>query len=181
MTPSDPRTARLRYEWQQLQSLQFASDAVRVEAPFARPGVTPDRFRLLFLCRGVVGIAASGDPVFGDSHAVEMHCSRSFPVELPRLRWLTPIWHPNILHTEPRTVCVNKAEWLAGMTLVDLARQMFEMVQYRNYHAAHSPPFPIDAAAARWVRELAEPRGLIDKKRGKAIDDRPFVRPMHGG
>lgn len=177
----DSRLARLRSEWAELQSLQFASDAVRVEAPLARPGNTPDRFRLTFLCRGVVGISPDGDPQFGNAHSVEIHCGRSFPTELPRLRWLTPVWHPNILNVEPFSVCVNKAEWVAGMTLVDLGRQMFEMVQYRNYHAEHRSPYPLDPVAAQWVRDVAEPRGYVDKRRNKGFDDKPFTRPTPAG
>jgi len=93
------------------------------------------------------------------------------------LGWVTPIWHPNIQHAEPKGVCTNKPEWLGGMGLDDLCRQLFEMVQYKNYHAEMVPPFPLDQEAARWVREYAEPRGIVDKKRGLFVDDKPFTRP----
>jgi len=107
-----------------------------------------------------------------------MYCDQEFPSEVPRLRWESPIWHPNVQHDEPKNVCVNRAEWLGGTGLEDLCRQLFDMVQYRNYHADDSRlPYPLDRDVAKWVREYAEPRGIVDKKRGISVDDRPFYRP----
>jgi hypothetical protein len=52
------------------------------------------------------------------------------------------------------------------------------MVQYKNYHAVHVPPYPLDGEAARWVREVAEPRGYVNKALRKFADDQPFTRPV---
>src|SRR6202142_3172740 len=63
------------------------------------------------------------------------------------------------------------------MALADLCQQMFEMVQYKNYHAELSPPYPLDGDAATWVRDHAEPNGIVDKKRGIFVDSLPFFKP----
>jgi len=180
--PFDPRQARLKKERLALEKLTAESDYVKA-IPIERvEGSEPERYRIEFSCRGIERIDAAQNPVFSDHHEVSILCDESFPSDVPKLRWETPIWHPNIQHGEPKAVCVNKAEWLGGMGLDDLVRLMFEMVQYKNYHAdAESQPFPLDLDVARWVREFAEPRGIVDKRRGIFVDDRPFTRPTVGG
>lgn len=175
--PFDPRQARLRKERLALEKLNTESDYVRVEPMSVLPGSEPERYRVIFLCRGIAEIDGTQRPVFTDKHEVLIHCDDEFPSDVPKLRWETPVWHPNIQHAEPKGVCVNKSEWLGGMGLDDLVRLMFEMAQYKNYHAELSPPFPLDQEAAKWVRDYAEPKGIVNKKRGVSVDNKPFTRP----
>lgn len=177
--PFDPRQVRLADEKRRLDEVNRDSDFVRVEPVDALPGRAPERFRVKFLCKGIIGIDPDSQaPIYGNEHSVLMYCDQEFPSEVPRLRWESPIWHPNVQHIEPKNVCVNRAEWLGGSGLDDLCRQLFDMAQYRNYHAdASRLPYPLDQEVAKWVREYAEPRGIVDKKQGIAVDDRPFYRP----
>lgn len=176
-TPFDPRQARLRTERLRLEKLNKESDYVRVEPINTLEGSEPEHYRVTFLCRGIIGVDSSHRPIYGDRHQVEIVCDHDFPSDVPRLRWITPIWHPNIQHTEPKGVCVNKPEWLGGMGLDDLCRLMFEMVQYKNYHATFTQPYPLDNEVAKWVLEYAEPHGIVDKKKKISVDDKPFTRP----
>jgi ubiquitin-protein ligase len=171
------RQIRLEKERVRLASVNEDSDYVRVVPVDVLPDQPPEKYKASFSCRGITGIDSSRNPVYGTHHEVTIYCHDDFPSDVPWLRWETPIWHPNVEHKEPKNVCVNKHEWLGGMTLVDLCQQLFEMVQYKNYHAEHKWPYPLDAEAAVWVREYAEPRGLVDKKRGIYVDNRPFYRP----
>jgi len=171
------RQVRLEKEREQLEALNRDSDYVSTVPIDPLPGRPPERYRITFSCRGITGIEDSQRPVYGMRHDVVIYCHDDFPADVPWLRWETPIWHPNIEHYEPKNVCVNKKEWLGGMTLVDLCQQLFEMVQYKNYHAEHTWPYPLDSEAAAWVREYAEPNGLIDKKRGIFVANRPFFKP----
>jgi hypothetical protein len=162
--------------------LNRESENVRVEPVDTHPGSEPERYKVTFLCKGIVDIdPQTQDPIYQYKHQVEIYCDEDFPAEVPKLRWITPIWHPNIQHEEPKGVCVNKAEWLGGRGLDDLCRQMFEMVQYKNYHAEFTLPYPLDQRVAQWVREVAEPRGIVKKSAGKFVDDRPFVKPTDAG
>jgi ubiquitin-protein ligase len=172
----NPRVDRLMLEKERLDVVNRESDYVRARAASPVGGV-PERYIVTFQCRGIVGIDANKYPCYADTHEVEIYCDAEFPSEVPRLRWITPIWHPNIQHLEPKNVCVNKHEWLGGMGLDRLCWLMFDMVQYRNYHAEHTPPFPLDTEAARWVREFAEPNEIVNKAREKYIDNKPFFRP----
>jgi ubiquitin-protein ligase len=173
----DPRQRRLNTERERLEKLNQESDYVRVQPIDVLPGSEPEKYRVTFLCRGIVGIDVRKNPLYAERHEVEIHCDEEFPADVPRLRWVTPIWHPNIQHQGAKGVCVNKAEWLGGMRLDDLCRLMFEMVQYRNYHATFTKPYPLDHEVAKWVTEFAEPRGIVDKRRGIFIDNKPFTRP----
>jgi len=174
--PHDPRQVRLKAERERLMRLNEESDYVRVKEVDTPPGGEPENYLVIFLCRGIVGVDAGQQPVYGERHEVEIYCDMQFPSEPPQLRWVTPIWHPNIDHRS-RGVCVNKPEWLGGQGLDDLCRMMFEMVQYKNYHAEYTPPYPLDGEVAKWVREYAEPHGIVDKRRGVFVDNKPFTRP----
>jgi len=175
----DPRQVRLEDEWRRLDAVNRDSDFVRLAQVDVIQGRAAERFRVTFLCKGIVGVdPSSQEPIFANEHSVLMYCDQEFPSEVPRLRWESPIWHPNVQHAEPKNVCVNRAEWLAGSGLDDLCQQLFDMVQYRNYHADDSRlPYPLDRDVAKWVREYAERRGIVDKKRGISVDDKPFYRP----
>jgi ubiquitin-protein ligase len=180
-TAFDPRQARLKKERLALEKLNAESDYVRIEPTDVLEGSEPEHYRITFLCRGITSVDSSQRPLYGERHEVLIHCDDEFPSDVPKLRWETPIWHPNIQHDEPKGVCVNKSEWLGGMGLDDLVRLMFEMVQYKNYHAELSPPFPLDQDAANWVRDYAEPAGIVNKRRSISVDDKPFTRPTEAG
>lgn len=175
--PFDPRQTRLKKERARLRQLTLESDFVRVEELNVLAGSEPENYRVTFLCKGIIGIDSSRRPIYGEKHLVEILCDDDFPSDVPRLRWITDIWHPNIQHAQDKGVCVNKPEWLGGMGLNDLCRLMFEMVQYKNYHAAFTQPYPLDQDVARWVLEYAEPNGIVDKSRGITVDNKPFTRP----
>jgi ubiquitin-protein ligase len=174
---SNKRQIRLEQEWLSLQAINRESDSVQIEQLEMLPGSAPEKYKVTFRCKGIVGIDASKKPIYGTEHAVAVYCHGGFPTDAPFLKWLTPIWHPNIQHAGERNVCINKTEWLGGMMLSDLCQQMLEMVQYKNYHADSSPPYPLDAEAAAWVRDYAERNGIVDKNRGIFVDDVPFYRP----
>jgi ubiquitin-protein ligase len=172
----DPRQQRLEDERQRLLRLNDESDYVRVKELDALEGSAPDHYLVILLCRGIVGVDSSQTPIYVDRHEVEIYCDMEFPSKPPRLRWLTPSWHPNIDH-KTGAVCINEPEWLGGMRIDDLCRMMFEMVQYKNYHIIHTPPYPLDQTVAKWVREYAVPHGIVDKDRGIYVDNKPFTRP----
>lgn len=172
---ADPRLNRLRLEWAGLQELNRDSDTVKAEV-VKEAGGAPEVYRFTFRCRSIAGVDGAQNPRFADVHTCLATITQQFPAKPPQLRWESDIWHPNIHHTG-RNVCINEIEWLASHTLVDLCRMLFEMVQYRNYHAKLEPPFPLDRDVAKWVLEVGEPRGYMDLKRRKGTDDQPFTRP----
>ena len=172
MTTEDPRTRRLRAEYEQMVELGSRSDFINIEHFLVAPGVPPERYIVTFTCRGIMGIDGQYQPIYAEEHKVALYLDGSYPTTPPRMKWLTPIWHPNIEHNEPHRVCIDNTWWTPGRTLGKVVLMLGEMVQYKNYHADQTPPFPIDVEVAQWVL-WAKKNRLVRMP----IDTRELQRP----
>ena len=113
-----------------------------------------------------------GNPKYAEFHQVEIYLHSQYPQRWPGMKWMTPIWHPNINHLNG-TVCIDAAWWTASRSLDRLVIMLGEMLQWKNFHDDPTkPPFPWDADAARWSREYR-------KKNPNAfpLDKRELLRP----
>jgi ubiquitin-protein ligase len=176
----DARSARLQREYTELMSLSKRGarkgGLINIVPLNYKEGCPVEEYIITFKCRGIIGIKHNNEPIYGEFHQVKLTLGAEFPVSEPYLRWLTPIWHPNIEHLEPHHVCTNNIEsWWPGRALTDLILTLGEMVQYKQYHAAWIPPFPLDRDAAKWVEEYAQPNGLVNP--GKPVDKRHLLPP----
>jgi ubiquitin-protein ligase len=171
------RYARLAIEYTKLMNLAARSSFIEVDPVEVQPGWPPEKYVITYKCRGIAAIDAQGAPQVSDFHQVSMYMGSDYPLKEPYLRWLTPIWHPNIDHREPHHVCTNNVQnWFSAKPLAELVLAMGEMVQYKHYHAKWISPFPLDRDAADWVLQVAEPKGIIGPH--KPFDDRPLLRPQ---
>jgi len=167
-----PRMRRLRADQQLMQELAAQSDLIAFKATSAGRGLPPETYVVTYSCRGVIGVDRNGKPKIGNNHQVEIYLHNQYPQRWPGMKWLTPIWHPNINHLNG-SVCVDAAWWTASRSLDRLVVMLGEMVQYKNYHDDPTqPPFPWDPDAARWCREYrAKNPGAFP------IDHRELLRP----
>ncbi len=148
-----PRMRRLRADYELMQELAARSDVIRFVAQSPRPNLPPERYIVTFTCKGIASVDRQGNPVFSHHHQVEIYLHNQYPQRWPGLRWMTPIWHPNINHLNG-SVCIDAAWWTASRSLDRLVIMLGEMLQYKNFHDDPTkPPFPWDAEAARWCRE----------------------------
>ncbi len=148
-----PRVRRLRADYELMRELAGRTSLIRFEAQPVHPGLPPERYVVTFLCRGIAAIDRRGRPKFSNEHQVEIYLHNQYPQRWPGLKWLTPIWHPNIHHLNG-SVCIDAAWWTASRSLDRLVIMLGEMVQYKNFHDDPTqPPFPWDPEAARWCRE----------------------------
>jgi ubiquitin-protein ligase len=167
-----PRMRRLRADQERMQELSARSDLIQVEATQSRPGMPVERYVVTFACKGIIGIDGKGRPHYGEHHQVEIYLHSQYPQRWPGLKWLTPIWHPNIHHLNG-SVCIDAAWWTASRSLDRLVVMMGEMVQYKNFHDDPTrPPFPWDPDAAAWCRDYR-------RRHPKAfpVDRRELLRP----
>ena len=149
---TNPRLRRLRKDFELIQELDARSDLIKIKAEANKAGLPPERYIVTFLCKGVVGIDGKGNPKLGEKHQVEIYLHNQYPQRWPGLKWLTPIWHPNINHANG-SVCIDAAWWTASRSLDRLIIMLGEMVQYKNFHDdPKKPPFPWDMEAANWSR-----------------------------
>ena len=169
---ASPRFRRLKADYEKLMELKAQSDLIDFEVVDPKPGFPPEKYIITFKCKSVTGIDLLGRPQFGDRHQVAIYLHNEYPHRWPGLKWLTPIWHPNIKRANG-SVCIDAAWWTAARSLDRLVVMLGEMAQYKNYHDDPTkPPFPWDAEAAKWSRSyrLAHP-GCFP------VDTRELLRP----
>ncbi|MBN1266529.1 MAG: hypothetical protein JXA25_13615 [Anaerolineales bacterium] len=169
---ASPRMRRLRGDLKLMQDLAARSDLISFTAESVRKGLPPERYVVTYTCRGIVDVTKQGKPKFGSRHQVEIYLHAQYPQRWPGMKWLTPIWHPNINHLNG-SVCIDAAWWTASRSLDRLVLMIGEMVQYKNFHDDPTkPPFPWDPEAARWCREYR-------KKHPDTfpVDTRELLRP----
>lgn len=169
---SNPRLRRLRKDYELIQEVEARSDLIKVSAKSQHKGLPPERYIITYKCKGVIGLDRRGNPKIGEKHQVEIYLHSQYPQRWPGMKWLTPIWHPNINHANG-SVCIDAAWWSASRSLDRLVIMLGEMVQYKNFHDDPSkPPFPWDMEAARWSRQFrrTHPRFF-------PVDTRELLRP----
>ncbi len=167
-----PRMRRLRADHELMQELAARSNLIYFKASSLRPNLPPERYIVTFMCKSIVSVDRQGNPKYANHHQVEIYLHNQYPHRWPGMKWLTPIWHPNINHVNG-SVCIDAAWWAASRSLDRLVLMLGEMLQWKNFHDDPTkPPFPWDAEAARWSREYR-------KKYPNAfpLDERELLRP----
>ncbi|HUV15867.1 MAG TPA: EsaB/YukD family protein [Pelolinea sp.] len=169
---TNPRLRRLRKDYELIQQVDARSDLIKVDAKSAGPGMPPDRYIITYKCKGIIGVDRRGNPKIGERHQVEIYLHSQYPQRWPGMKWLTPIWHPNINHANG-SVCIDAAWWSASRSLDRLVIMLGEMVQFKNFHDDPTKaPFPWDMDAARWCRQFRKTH-----PRYFPVDNRELLRP----
>lgn len=136
----DFRETRLRNDFRQIQDLTNRSELIQIARTEGDP---VEKYLIRYVCRGVESINSAGRPIFRDVHEVSIYLHAEYPLKQPQLKWLTPIFHPNIHVTG--AVCIGA--WWPAKTLDELLLTMGEMVQYKNF----DPKDPMNSKAASWA------------------------------
>ncbi len=172
MAAETPRIRRLRGDHDLMVELAARSDLISYKAFAPHPNLPPERYIVTFKCKSIIGVDRQGNPQYGNHHQVEIYLHNQYPQRWPGMKWMTPIWHPNINHLNG-SVCIDAAWWAASRSLDRLVVMLGEMLQWKNFHDDPTkPPFPWDAEAARWSREYR-------KKHPNAfpVDQQELLRP----
>jgi ubiquitin-protein ligase len=175
-----PRMRRLRGDFELMQELVARSDLISFKSVSSAPNLPPERYIVTFRCESIINVDRSGNPKFGNHHQVEIYLHNQYPQRWPGMKWLTPIWHPNINHLNG-SVCIDAAWWTASRSLDRLIIMLGEMLQWKNFHDDPTkPPFPWDAEAARWSREYRKkhPNAFPCDKRELLRPERVKVKPV---
>jgi ubiquitin-protein ligase len=167
-----PRMRRLRGDYELMRELDARSDLISFTASSPHANLPPERYIVTFKCKSIIAVDRQGNPKYGEHHQVEIYLHNQYPHRWPGMKWLTPIWHPNINHLNG-SVCIDAAWWAASRSLDRLVVMLGEMLQFKNYHDDPTkPPFPWDAEAARWSREYRKTHPNIFP-----VDPRELLRP----
>jgi len=169
---SNPRTRRLRKDFELIQELDARSDLIQVQAKQDKVGMPPERYIITYKCKGIIGIDSRGNPKISEKHQVEIYLHSQYPQRWPGMKWLTPIWHPNINHVNG-SVCIDAAWWSASRSLDRLVIMLGEMVQFKNFHDDPTKaPYPWDMEAATWCRQFRKTHPKYFP-----LDNRELLRP----
>jgi ubiquitin-protein ligase len=175
-----PRTRRLRNDLAALERLRSESSVFR----FSAQGDPPFQYLISFQGRGLW--RHRGKVRLCETHRVEIKLGASYPRTIPEIRWVTPIYHPNI--SEIGMVCLGGygTHWVPSVQLDELCVMLWDMVRYHNYDIRS--PYNRDAALwvanqtaflfptdARALRDLRVALGRVDpsEERTAASDGRP--------
>lgn len=136
-----PRLRRLRNDLAAMERLQGESSVLHFQAT----GKPEQNYVIEF--RGKSLARERGKVTIRDRHEVEIKLGASYPRTMPELRWLTPIYHPNI--SEIGMVCLGGygTHWVPSLNLDELCVMLWDMARYHNYDIRS----PYNREAALWV------------------------------
>ncbi len=170
-----PQMRRLKHDFAAMQALADESTIFHVRS-FGSPAQ-----RYLIEFRGRSLARDKGKVTVRDSHEVEIKLGVSYPRTMPELRWITPIYHPNI--SEIGLVCLGGygTHWVPSLHLDELCNMLWDMARYHNYDIRS----PYNREAALWAANQTtfqfpiDPRPLRDKRiaMGRIEGDAPVVLP----
>ncbi|GIW89098.1 MAG: hypothetical protein KatS3mg108_3422 [Isosphaeraceae bacterium] len=121
-------------------------------------------YQIEFLGRSLT--RESGRIGIRSQHRVEIRLGSSYPLTAPEIRWLTPIFHPNI--SEIGMVCLGGfgSHWVPSLRLDALVSMLWDMARYHNYDIRS----PYNRDAALWAARQTsfafpiDPRPLRDRR-----------------
>ncbi|MAT98446.1 MAG: hypothetical protein CL608_14980 [Anaerolineaceae bacterium] len=136
----DIRETRLRNDHERIRALVNRSEFIHI---LTTEGDPVEKYLIQFTCKGVEKINSAGKPQLREKHEVSVYLHAEYPLKQPQLKWLTPIFHPNIHVTG--AVCIGA--WWPAKTLDELLLTLGEMIQYKNF----DPKDPMNSKAAAWA------------------------------
>ena len=136
-----PQTRRLRSDRSALERLRDESTIFR----FRASGDPAQRYLIEF--HGASLARERGKVAVQRVHQVEVKLGASYPRSMPELRWLSPIYHPNI--SEIGLVCLGgyNTHWVPSLQLDELCEMLWDMARYHNYDLRS----PYNRDAALWA------------------------------
>ena len=128
---SETREARLKADQASLAALQAASTIFTCEAS----GGSADRYTLTFRGKGLARDAsAQSDVAIVELHQVDLRMPYSYPASPPDIRWLTPIWHPNVSFSGFVNLADVGLVWTKELPLDMVCQRLWDVArgEYRN-------------------------------------------------
>lgn len=144
-TYESPRIRRLRSDLAALERLRDESSVLRFRVQKGDTRLPPQHYVIEF--RGKSLARERGPVGVRTQHEVEIKLGASYPRTMPEIRWLTPIYHPNI--SEIGMVCLGGygTHWVPSLNLDELCGMLWDMARYHNYDIRS----PYNREAALWV------------------------------
>ena len=123
-------------------------DRLRAESSvlqFQAYGTPAQHYKIQFLGKSLA--RDRGKVAVRERHEFEIRLGASYPRTMPEIRWLTPIYHPNI--SEIGMVCLGGygTHWVPSLNLDELCIMLWDMARFHNYDIRS----PYNRDAALWA------------------------------
>ncbi len=136
------REKRLKKDYEAMANLHRLSALVDVEFIGSRS----EKYKVIYHCKSFIWLENNKAPSYSNRHELEIYLHKEYPRRPPALKWLTNIFHPNILPPQKNGgVCIGW--WTAAETLDSLCIRIGEMLQYKTFNLKD----PLDEDAAAWI------------------------------
>jgi len=161
-----------------MDRLRSESSVIRYQAL----GTPAQHYKIQFLGKSLA--RERGKVAVRERHEFEVRLGASYPRTMPEIRWMTPIYHPNI--SEIGMVCLGGygTHWVPSLSLDELCIMLWDMARFHNYDirspynreaalwAANQSAFlfPLDT---RPLRDLRAALGRIAPEPGPTPDSKP--------
>ncbi len=170
-TQLNPREKRLAKEHLAIEELCRNNTFIEykvVEREELLKGSPPKIYQVQYQLKSIVNIDHHQNPIIGNRHTIEIRLPKHYPVEAVSCYAVTDVWHPNIKWDGKYKgrICGNIKDFGKTYSLDMLILRIAQILQFKNYLAENVPPYPEEEKAAKWVREYAEPLGILDKFNG---------------
>jgi len=121
------RNKRLQNDFQALSEL--VNDSGGTLAIISTNGNPPYEYVIEYRCRGIERLRRyePDEPVFRNTHRVEITLGSNYPREQPAAKFLTPIFHPNVYSS--LIICLG-SDWTISETLKELVIRIGKIIQY---------------------------------------------------
>lgn len=127
---------------------------------FTTAGDPPEKYQITFFGKSFAREQVTDNIKILEVHRVDIELGMDYPRESPRLKWLTPIYHPNI--AESGAVCLGgySTNWVSSLTMDRLCEMLWDMIRYANY----DPNSPYNWKASQWIRVQTQYRIPLDNR-----------------
>jgi hypothetical protein len=146
LTAASPREERLRDELKLLEQLRDSSSIFGFEGT----GDPPDRFTFSFSGKGLArDISARAEVEMVDLHRVELRLPYAYPRVPPDVRWVTPIFHPNVSFSGFIHLADVGLPWDADVTLDVVCERLWDVARLAYMNQAKATNY----SAKNWFAE----------------------------
>lgn len=155
MSPS--REERLRADFDAIGALKEASTIFEFDAD----GDPPDRYQVTFKGKGIRQTTGADESIeFVALHRCELRLPFSYPEQPPDIRWLTPIFHPNISFSGFIELAQVGLPWDPEVGLDVVCERLWDVARLAFVNLEDSTNY----AAQAWFRDESQLQLPVDQR-----------------
>jgi len=147
---NDTSTTRFELEQQRLLKLAEAFGGIEVDCI----GTAHRDFKIKLNVRSIADVDSNGAKVqYCDEHQVEVNLPLSYPDSPPQIRWMTPIFHPNVSLSGYLDANDMGIDWSNDMDMIIVCERIWDIARFNWVDLETANNY----GAARWWRENKSP------------------------